>query len=382
MEGRERPTIPPGVGLRTLLNERARHLNLSRERLAELTPLSAGVIRDALAPTNASKTITHHTIVHLASALELDVAELTLYWAMFRYPELESKLRPIVEYGNHYLPAGLRSLALRYLLSVTGVTSRKLASLVVRARASEIRQKHEATLETKLAVIRSARVILRSLEAYLRAPKKYKATDEEVTTWLAALPATAVSVIRKQLRQLAAERPSPASISLSQLDEIPDLLRIAHVLKHTWISHTLSQSGAVEGGSVDLPYGTEIFVERSRTIFGAVDIERFTARRRSDAVRAPDGHPMLVANPHPCWEIGVVLQGRVRLDLHRKDGSVCFSEEVDRGGIVFFSSRFRHVVEFLHDDAQVLTINIRKNVIVGRQILDQDVGEHDAAGAT
>lgn len=187
------------------------------------------------------------------------------------------------------------------------------------------------------------------------------------------------------LETLRIHAPAGATITDAEHQRLANELQQAHAVMHTMVRSDVVDQ--VERGKFQIfgaPAGDphrRMSWGKSCTAFGAIRIEVIDVRQPEDVAR---GSMRLVNAAHDSFQIGVVLKGRVRIDLDTnpfpiempgppppvinegplKDLGGVF----EAGEVLAFRSQLWHRVEFLGADTSVLMILLERNVNLGRRL--------------
>lgn len=165
--------------------------------------------------------------------------------------------------------------------------------------------------------------------------------------------------------------------SQAELKRVAERLKLVHPMHETLARSHESQSAAPP--YLYSPQGAELCIERSPTAFGAISIERIVATqpplRGARSLR-------IVGAQHPGYELGFLLEGRLRLTLstapfppedldvpYTKGAGVVYDEHHQAQGseaLLGFSSELYHRIEFLSERTRILTVNLHHSVYLTR----------------
>lgn len=168
----------------------------------------------------------------------------------------------------------------------------------------------------------------------------------------------------------AAEKLLKRSLSEADLKSVAGRLRRLHDVAETWEEQSLqNQRLFTRYCPADERHDLKLFT--SRTIYGAITIDSIFAR----LPRAIQGiSPVRIQNAcHSGYEISILVSGRVRLTMSEQPLTENELKVKDDGSDVYeapevlcFPSGYFHHVEFLGKQNHVISINLRRNVILAR----------------
>ncbi len=337
---------------------------LTIEKLAEEAGVEQGTLLRALGP--GAELLSESLALRLAGPLGMDPAQVLLVHGRDRAREEEDRARKRDDPADQARFRQLREQLEAHLCwqparPVEATWTRRLAFLAER-------KLRDCSVED--VARKAARISGGSWRELGRVVRLYEAGMAHIESSLIDLWLRALSEGKPALRQ-------------EEIDQRARALHDIHPLTTTLDWREYRGVASIPGVLAYCPKGPgyQLLFAHSPTLHQTLDIQMIRAYQPRRATRSL---VRIVAGPHVGYEIGVVLEGQVRLTLSTQplpaetlDQPATYT--VGQQGVVhdalysagpeavlaFPSGRFHHRVEFLSREALVLAINLRGNLLLG-----------------